>query len=192
MKLLKQSHLKSYGFKDATSACHKAADSSLSAFVSNLKTRLEKKKFDVSKYNQEHVHDVLCPTKMQKGGRVVMPIDYFGVEHSCHTTTELASPAFPPSEEWARPELHETFHPILTGGKKYTAFKVSMTTFKEMSQKAGLQLTNDGCKAAKKAYEHRFSQVLESVSKKYKKESMMHETMLNEALSQKRFKILTA
>ena len=188
MHLLKQSQLKSYGFTEADQTCHKTVHSSVVAFVLKLKARLEKKKPEVSKYNHEHVEQVLNMRKSQSGGRVALPIDYFGGKHTAEMTTDMASPSLNPTAEWARPELQATFRPLFVGGA--SQFTVSSSAFKKITEEVGIQLTSKGLAAAKQAFEQKFSQVLASVSKKYKKEPVLKNTMLSSVLAQKKFKML--
>lgn len=191
MKWLKQTHLQTFKFQAATSSAHTTVKDALHSFIRHTKSKLEKKYPDVEKYTDSHVKSVLSKTSSsssQSGGRVSLPIDYFGVPGSTPMTKDLSSPFLVSNQDYLRPELDQTFEPILTGGG--SKFSVSKTAFKEATQKHKLQLTKKGLDALKQAYEHKFSKVLEKVSKKYKSENTLHEEMLHSVLQQREFKML--
>jgi len=192
MKLLKQSHLQAFNFQSATPSSHGMVKDSMQSFITHAKSKLHKKYPKIEKYTEVHVHSVLSASssKKQKGGRISLPIDYFGVPGSTKMTTELSDSVLVSNDQYLRPELEQTFEPILTkegGGHKFNVSKVS---FKEALEKQKLNVTQRGLEALKHSYEKKFNKVLEKVSKKYKKEEVLHESMLQSVLKQREFNAL--
>ena len=157
--------------------------------MSQTKSKLQKKYPGVEKFTDSHIKEVFSKKSSQSGGRVSLPIDYFGVQGTTKMTTDISSPFLVSNQEYLRPELDQTFEPILTGGGN--KFSVSKTTFKEVAEKHKLKLTQKGLDALKQTYDHKVSKVLEKVSKKYKKEDTLHEEMIQTVLKQREFKILS-
>lgn len=180
MPLLKSSQMQSYGFEKADKEAELLAEKTLKNYVSNLAEKLTSKYKKVDKYNEEHV---------MKGGRVVLPIDYFGASslnnvHSCNHTSML------PTATYIRPPLDQTFEPILTQGGGKKKFTVSQSKVSDAWESTKLAITSKGLKAVKEGYERKMNDALKKASVLGKHENVLSKQTLTEVLQMKKYAML--
>ena len=116
-----------------------------------------------------------------KGGRVLLPAEYFGVETN-HYVNEAVAPSVAETAEMIRPSIEQTFPDTMEGGAM-RHFHVPQMVMKSAFGKSDV-------KREKKIFDAMFTKVLMKVTapKAAKKEVTVE--MVRKVLSQKQFSLL--
>lgn len=178
MKIVKDSSLKAYGFDSIENGVHSEVANTLHKYCENVSKKLVKKYKGVNSYNEIHV--------LQQGGRVSMPIDYFGTPGAGYVKDALY-PSMSPTETDVRPPLEQTFKPLLTGGK--STISISLQRVKDSIRNTGIVVTQKGAKQVKRNYELMMHKVLQKVATKTKDGQLKIDTFMK-VLSEKQFQML--
>ena len=129
--------------------------------------------------------------KKQNGGRIVMPLEYFGVDSKNFVATSNGA-SVQATADYIRPPMEmNILGAAQQGGAKKTVnvpLNVIQTTIEEVSAKVNKQVENKGkvAKQLKARFESTISGVLERASKKAEKNHLSSES-LKEVLAMKKY-----
>jgi hypothetical protein len=147
MVLSKQSiskNLKKWGFNSYHENVHTALSNSLNNYAQRQNTRI------------------------QNGGRVTMPQEYFGIDSGKYQA-DAPGPSLTVTDEWIRPPA-DTSDPtgvIVGGGQR--RFTVSQDSFNKAT--TGMGMSSQQKRAIKASYEKKMTELLNAVEKKNRRSS---------------------
>lgn len=158
-------NLKKWGFSTHANEIHEVFESTLQNFV-NKKAK-----------------------KVQKGGRIVLPSEYFGVNSGRYTANAAPGSSLAVSEQFIREPLSasDPTGAIVGGGRR---FEVSQKSVAESVKSAGMRLNKAEKSALKSEYEKKMTELMNSVSRKYKGESHLSLSALEEGMKMEKYRSL--
>jgi hypothetical protein len=172
---LKRSEMQAYGFQTVEKQVDNLAEHALVNYVKNVVHKMTKKHKNVEKFTDHHV---------QSGGRVSMPIDFFGTPSSSYAEGARTNYVI-------RPEIAQTFKPILTtGGAGAAAFTTTHTKVSEAITKTKTPMTKSAAKAIKLGFETKMHDALTKMSKTTKGVKELTTETFSKVVAQRKFKML--
>lgn len=160
-------NLKKWGFSTHSEEVHEFVENTLENFI-NRKVK-----------------------KVQKGGRIVLPSEYFGVNSGRYSADAAPGSSLSVSEQFIREPLaaSDPTGAIVGGGKR---FEVSQKAVAESLKKCGGKFSGAEKSALKSEYEKKMTELMNSVARKHKGETHMSVATLKEGLKMEKYRSLRA
>lgn len=128
----------------------------------------------------------------QSGGKIVMPLEYFGVE-SGNFVESAEGVSVAPTADYIRPPIESTFQAVQTGGKagSYVSLKSVGMVVEDVSAKynKSVEKRSQVVKALKAKSEQKFSEVLERAKSKAKSDHL-DASSLQSVISMKKYSLM--
>lgn len=184
--------LKPFGFKTFSSEVIELLNKAFQNYIKNI---IDKH----AKHDKHDKHDKHAggnaSEATQSGGRVIMPMEYYGVQTSAYTENPVHSD-MSVSDTWVRPplEMNIAEGAGMTGGaaKFVLSLKSVESALEELSKKNNLDIykKNKVVKHLQSKIETLFGEIIKKASKKSQEKSHLHAEDLKNIIDMKKYKIL--